>query len=71
MKLNLSSDFTKNMVSKVLTSAIRKKTGYNVDICLYDLDIQVVDGNARIIINAQADIDKAVLNKIMQNITGF
>ena len=71
MKLNLSSDFTKNMISKVLSSVIRNKLGYNVDVRLNGLDVQIVDGNARITVNAQADVAKSELNKIVQNITGF
>jgi len=71
MKLNLSSDFTKNLVSKVISSVVRNKLGYDIDIRLHDLDVQIVDGNARIVANVQADIDKQELNRIAQTITGF
>lgn len=71
MKLNLSSDFTKNMVSKLLSSLIRSKLGYDIDIQLDDLDLQVVDGDAQIKTSVRANIDKRELNKILQNVTHF
>lgn len=71
MKLNLSSDFTKNLVSSILSSVIRKKLGYDVDISLDDLDVEIVDGDAQIKTSVRAKINKQELNKIVRNVTRF
>ena len=51
MKVKLSTKFMRNIVSKLMSRAIYKKTGYKVDIQLDDLDIWSINGDTTIILN--------------------
>lgn len=64
MKVKLSTRFMRNLVSKLIAKAIQKKYGYKVDIQLNELDISVVDGDAKISTNVEVKIN----NKEFMNI---
>lgn len=68
LKMKLSTKFMRNIVSKLIAKAIYKKTGYNVDIQLNDLDISVVDGDANIGANIEIKINNEEFMKLMKSI---
>lgn len=68
MKLKLGTKFMRNIVAKLLAKMIYKKTGYNVDIQLNELDIRVVDGETYISTNVEAKLSSNEFMKIMKNI---
>ena len=68
MKLKLSTRFMRNIVAKMITKMIYKKTGYKIDIYLNELDINVIDGEAHISTNVEAKINSGEFMKIMKNI---
>lgn len=68
MKLKLSTRFMRNIVAKLLTRMIYKKTGYKVDIYLNELDINVIDGETHISTNVEAKLSSSEFVKIMKNI---
>lgn len=68
MKLKLSTKFMRNIVAKLLTRMIYKKTGYKVDIYLNELDINVIDGETHISTNVEAKLSSSEFVKIMKNI---
>ena len=67
LKLNLSSKFMRGIVTKIISKAVYKKTGYKVEIDLNNINVEVVNGKAYIHVNADAAIDNDELMKIVKN----
>ena len=67
MKVKLSTKFMRNIVSKLIAKAIYKKFGYKVNIQLKELDISVVDGEAKINTNVEVNIDNNEFMKIIKS----
>lgn len=68
LKMNLSSKFMRGIVTKIISKAIYKKTGYKVEIDLNNINVEVVNGKAYIHVDADAAIDNDELMKIVKNI---
>ena len=68
LKLNLSSKFMRGIVTKLITKAINKKTGYKIEIDLHSLNVEVIDGKAYIHVDADAEINNDELMKIVKTI---
>lgn len=64
MKLKLSTKFMRGLVAKLIRKVVYQKTGYNIDILLNEIDVQVIDGRARIHVNVDAEIDEKEFLKI-------
>lgn len=68
LKMNLSSKFMRGIVTKIISKAVYKKTGYKVEIDLNNINVEVVNGKAYIHVDADAAIDNDELMKIVKNI---
>lgn len=68
MKMKLSTKFMRGIVSKLIAKIIYKKTGYKVDIQLNDLDVSVIDGDAKLVANVEAKMSNEEFMKIMKSI---
>lgn len=68
MRVKLSTKFMRNLVSKLIARAIRKKLGYKVEIQLNDLDISVIDGETNIKTNVEIKLNNDEFIKIMKSI---
>lgn len=68
MKLKLSTRLMRGIVAKLIARAIRKKYGCKVTIQLNELDISVIDGDAKILVNAEATMDNKEFTDIMKKI---
>lgn len=68
MRLKLSTNFMRKMVSKMISRFIYKKLGYKVNIQLQDLDIWVIDGDTNIKLNVEASLKSDEFNKITKSI---
>lgn len=68
MKMKLSTKFMRGIVSKLIAKVIYKKTGYKVDIQLNDLDVSVIDGDAKLVANVEAKMSNEEFMKIMKSI---
>lgn len=68
MKLKLSTKFMRNIVAKLISKMIYKKTGCKVDIQLNELDISVIDGETYISTSIEAKVNSNEFVKIMKNI---
>ena len=68
MKLKLSTRFMRNIVAKLMARMVYKKTGYKVNIQLNELDVNVIDGEAHILVNAEARLNSNEFMKIMNAI---
>lgn len=66
MKLQLRTLFMRNLVSKWIITAIKKKLGCDVDIQLNHLDINLVDGELRISTNVEAKVKSDDLINILK-----
>lgn len=71
MKMKLSTKFMRNIVSKLIAKAIYKKHGYKVDIQLNDLDISVIDGEAKLSANVEAKMENKEFMEVMKNLVGL
>lgn len=68
LKLNLSSKLMRGIVTKLISKAVYKKTGYKIGIELNNINVEVINGRAHIHINADAEIDNDELMKIVKTI---
>lgn len=71
MKVKLSTKFMRTIVAKLIATTIRKKYGYKVDIQLNDLDVSVIDGEAKLSVNVEAKLGKDEFMEIMKTIGGL
>lgn len=67
LKLILSTKFMRGIVTKIIAKAILKKTGYQVDIDLNEISVEVVDGKAHLHVNADAAINTNDLLDIVKS----
>ena len=68
MKLKLSTRIMRAIASKLIARSIKKKYGCTVDIQLNELDISVIDGDAKVIVNAEVTMDNKEFMDIMKKI---
>ena len=68
LKMNLSSKFMRGIVTKIVSKAVYKKTGYKIEIDLNNINVEVINGKACIHVDADAAIDNEELMKIVKNI---
>lgn len=69
MLMKLRTDFTKGILSKILTKKIKQNLGYRIDIKIQDLDVVYVDGKAVINTNVTLQLDGEELKElVMDNI---
>ena len=68
MKLKLSTRLMRGIVSKLITRAIKKKYGCKVTIQLNELDLNVIDGDANIKVNAEVSMDNKEFMEIMKKV---
>lgn len=68
MKLKLSTKFMRGLVAKLVSKIIYKKLGYKIDIQLNDLDVSVINGETKILVNAEVKCNSNEFMKIMKTI---
>ena len=64
LKMSLSTKFMKGIVTKIISKAILKKTGYNINIQLNEIKLETVDGKVCL----HADVDAKINNEDFINI---
>lgn len=67
LKLILNTKFMRGMVTKIIAKAILKKTGYQVDIDLNEIAVEVIDGKAHLHVNADAVVNTSDLLDIVKS----
>lgn len=68
MKVKLSTNFMRGIVSKVISRTIYKKYGYRVDIQLNDLDVNIIDGETKIATNVEVKLESKEFMKIVKSL---
>lgn len=67
-EMKIVSGFTTTLVSKLLRFALRKKLGYDIHIQLNTLEATIKDGKTHVHIDADAEIDKDELAKVLKSV---
>lgn len=68
MKLKLSTRLMRGIAAKIIARSIRKKYGCKVKIQLNELDINVIDGDTNLKVNAEVTMDSKEFNEIMKKV---
>ena len=66
MKLQLTTKFMRGIVSKLITKAIQKKYGCNIEVQLNNLAIDFVDGETKVSTNVEVKLGKEDFFKILK-----
>ncbi len=66
-EMSIVSKFTTNLISKIVTKLARKELGCNIDIHLSKVNVYVTDEKAHIYLDAEAEIRKEDLIKLIKN----
>ena len=67
LKLVLSTRFMKNLVTKILSKAIFKKTGYEIGIQINKIEAETHDGKVSVHLDIDAEMNSEDLMKILKN----
>lgn len=70
MKLKLSTKFMRGMVAKLISKAISKKFGYEIEIEINEIEARIENGKVHIHANVDAETDNDELIKIVKSIGG-
>lgn len=68
LKLRLSTKWMRGIVTSLVSKAIEKKYGYNIDILLNEIDIKNEDGKIKIHANVDAEVSNDEFVKIIKSI---
>lgn len=68
MKLNLSSRFMRMLVAKFLSKMIKKKYGYKIDVFIGEIQLDMIDGNAHVHVNADLEMVSEEFKKLLSAI---
>ena len=66
--MRIGSKFITSVISKIVKGVLKKKLGYDVDIQLNEFNVTFNDGKAHVHLNADAELNKDELAKILKNI---
>lgn len=68
LNLNLNTNFMKGIVSKLLAKAIRKNSGYNVDVLINNVKVVYNDGKMKLHVDADAEMNSVEFMKLIKTI---
>lgn len=65
-EVRIKTKLMKNILSRLISTLIRKKTGYKVKVQLNDIDVVINDSTAHIHLDVEGDINIDEFKKISQ-----
>lgn len=68
LMLKISTKFMKGIVAKIISKKAYKKFGYKIDIQLNDVQIDMINGDVRLHIDADAKMNRTEFERLMENI---
>lgn len=68
LKLKLSTKFMRGMVATLISKALNKKLGYNIDVLLNEIEVKNENGKILIHVDADAEVDNGEFVKILKSI---
>jgi hypothetical protein len=69
LKLTLTTKLMKTLVTKWISAGIRKKFGCEIDIQLNELNVEIVDGKARLRTDVNLSMDSNDLMDILKAVS--
>lgn len=67
-EMKIVSKFTNGIISKMIKMVLKKKLGYEVDIQLNQITMTIIEGKTHVHLDANAELKKEELVKILKNI---
>ena len=68
LKLKLSTKFMKGIIANLVSKAIAKKVGYNIDILLNEIEVKNENGKIHLHIDADAEVENSEFVKMLKSI---
>ena len=68
LMLKLSTKFMKGILSKIVSRKVYKKLGYKIDIQLNDMQVDMINGDVKLHIDADAKMNKTEFDRLMETI---
>lgn len=68
LKLKLSTKFMRGIIANLVSKAIAKKVGYNIDILLNEIEVKNEGGKIHLHINADAEIENSEFVRMIKSI---
>jgi hypothetical protein len=68
LKLKLSTKFMKGIVANLISKALVKKLGYNIDILLNEIEVKAENGKVRLHIDADAEVENGEFVRMLKSI---
>lgn len=68
LKLSISTNFMRNLITKILDKLIFKKTGYHVGIQINEIKAESTDGKIRIHMDADVEMSYEDLKNILKTV---
>lgn len=69
MRINLSSKFMRNIVSKIISRSIYKKYGYEVNVQLNGFKVEVIDGETIVNTNVEVKAKNEDIKKYLKSMS--
>ncbi len=66
--MRIANGLTRNAISKLVTAILRKKTEYDVEILINEMNVSLSDGRAHVHMNVYGDISQEDLAKVIKKI---
>lgn len=67
-ELKITSRLMRGLVSKMISRAVYNKLGYKIDIRLNELHVEIIEGTARIHIDADGGMSNKEFMKLVKNV---
>lgn len=68
LMMKLSTKFMKGIVAKIIARKVYKKFGYKIDIQLNDVQIDMINGDIKLHIDADGKMNKTEFDRLMETI---
>lgn len=68
LKLKLSTKFMRGIVANLVSKALHKKLGYNIDILLNEIEVKNENGKIHLHIDADAEIENNEFVRMLRSI---
>ena len=68
LMMKLSTKFMKGIVAKIIARKVYKKFGYKIDIQLNDVQIDMINGDIKLHIDADGKMNKTEFDRLIETI---
>lgn len=68
LKLKLSTKFMRSTIANLISKALYKKLGYNIDVLLNEIEVKNENGKILLHVDVDAEVDNSEFIKILKSI---